>query len=191
MSESAHKSFLEAQERAEHLQDGGGKWVALAAAIIAVLAALGTLFSHHRSISALTAKNQAILTQSRAADAYNRFESKSIRANLYQAFVRAGVARDPSVQKLLEDTARSEEETAKVYQARGKALENLSDGHDERSELILRSYEMLEYATTFFEVAIVLVSISAIVRGRVLFYAALGLSAIGLVLFCIGFFQAH
>ena len=62
----------------------GNKLVSLAAAIIAVLAALGTLFSHHRSIAALSAKNQAILTQARATDTYNAYEAKQIRYNIYQ-----------------------------------------------------------------------------------------------------------
>ncbi len=57
----------------------GNRLVSLAAAIIAVLAALGTLYSHHRSISALSVKNAAILTQARATDTYNAYEAKQIR----------------------------------------------------------------------------------------------------------------
>ena len=63
MSENVYPKFNDANERNAQLSRGGSKLVSLAAAIIAVLAALGTLFSHHRSISALTAKNEAILTQ--------------------------------------------------------------------------------------------------------------------------------
>ncbi|HTA40732.1 MAG TPA: hypothetical protein VK760_16740, partial [Candidatus Acidoferrales bacterium] len=86
MSENIYPKFNEANERVEHLSGGSRKLVSLAAAIIAVLAALGTLFSHHRSISALTAKNVAILTQARASDRYNSYEAKQVRYNVYSAF---------------------------------------------------------------------------------------------------------
>ena len=51
---------------AHRAEPSAGRLLSLAAAVIAVLAALGTLFSHHRSITALAVKNEAILTQARA-----------------------------------------------------------------------------------------------------------------------------
>lgn len=103
-------------DRTRGLEKGSGnRLVSLAAAIVAVLAALGTLFSHHRSIAALAAKNEAIL----------------------------------------------------------------------------KSCEILQFATTLFEIAIVFVSISALAGARLLLPFGCGVSVVGLVFLVIGLLQAR
>ena len=66
MSESTHRKLSDSTEMRES-SDRGNRLRSAAIAVIAVLAALGTLFAHHRSIEALTSKNQAILLQARAS----------------------------------------------------------------------------------------------------------------------------
>lgn len=165
---------------------GNNRVVALAAAIVAVLAALGTLFSHHRSIGALSAKNQAILTQSRATDTYNVYEAKQIRANIYRALISSDLVRGAANRSRLESIAQDEQTSSKAALNQAKELEAQATRQDERSESILRSYETLLFATTLFEVSIVIVSIGALSRGRFFLPLAAGLSAIGLVFFFIG-----
>ncbi|HTA39005.1 MAG TPA: DUF4337 family protein, partial [Candidatus Acidoferrales bacterium] len=62
---------------------------------------------------------------------------------------------------------------------------------EEQSELILKSYETLEIGTTFCEIAIVLVSISALASTRIFLTIGSTLAAIGLVFLIYGYFQAH
>lgn len=165
--------------------------VSLAAAIVAVLAALGTLAAHHRSIVALSLKNQAILAQARASDGYNGYEARSIRAHLYQALIASGISGSASVNARMKLTADDAEATALASQRRARALETESKNDEQRSETTLRSYETLETATSFFEIAIVLISISALARTRLFLMLGLGLGVAGIVFFWVGYFQGH
>ncbi len=165
--------------------------VSLAAAIFAVLAALGTLFAHHRSISALTLKNQAILVQGRATDTYNAYEAKQIRFNIYQALLATELASNPSSRARLEAIAAKERSSSPAVLERAKELEAQAQDADERAEVTLKSYETLQFATTFFEVAIVLVSISALASTRVLLPIGSAISALGLVFFVVGMLQGR
>ncbi len=160
--------------------------VALAAAIVAVLAALGTLFSHHRSIGALSAKNQAILVQSRATDTFNLYEAKQIRSNVYRALLSSDLVRDTKNRTRLDSIAATEEASSKQVLAKAHDLEAQAALEDERSESILRSYETLLFATTLFEVSIVVISIAALTRARLFLPLAAGLSVIGLAFFFVG-----
>ncbi len=170
---------------------GGNRLVSLAAAIIAVLAALGTLFSHHRSISALSVKNQAILTQARASDAYNAYEAKQTRYNIYSALLASDLVRSAENRARLESVAQSEQTSSPAVLEKAQALEERAASDEDHAQTILKSYETLQIATTMFEIAIVLVSISAFAGARLFLPLGCGLSAVGLVFFFIGLLQAH
>ncbi len=165
--------------------------VSLAAAIFAVLAALGTLFTHHRSIAALSEKNQAILVQGRATDTYNAYEAKQIRFNIYQALLTTNLARDPASRARLQAIAERERESSPAVLDTAKALAEEAVGYDARAEVTLKSYETLLLSTTFFEIAIVMVSIAALASTRILLPVGAGLAAVGIVLFAVGLFQGR
>ncbi len=187
----AHKAFEEAEERNDQLATRHDRLIPLAAAIIAVLAALGTLFSHHRSIVALSTKNEAILLQSKASDQYNYYEAKRIKYTVYSAIASTGIARDPAVRKSMEQTADHEQTSSLATLTRAQGLERQADEEQKRSEVILKSFETLEIATTLFEVAIVLISISALSETRAMLYFGCALSAVGIIFLATGLLQAH
>ena len=165
---------------------GGNRLISLTAATLAVLAALGTLFAHHRSITALSSKNQAILLQSRAADAYNAYEAKQIRFNIYRALLATGLVRDAQTRQQLEDAAAVANEAAPAVLEKAKALERQATGEDERSQSVMKSYEMLQYAAAAFQIAVVLVSISTLFAARYFVPMAGILGTLGLALFAMG-----
>lgn len=184
-----HEAFAEATERDEALKEGRSMLVPLLAAIIAVLAALGTLFAHGRSISALSYKNEAILTQARASDAYNYYESKRIKFHVYSAFVAMMDDSNPR-RKPMKRIADKEQRDALPLVAQAKELEKLASEQQEHAEKILKSFETLEVATTLFEISIVFVSISALAQTRVLLYLGCVMSTVGVVYGVIGYLQA-
>jgi len=187
----AHKTFQEAARRNEQLTTLHERLVPLAAAIIAVLAALGTLFSHHRSITALSVKNEAILLQSKASDQYNYYEARRIKYTVYSALASGGIVRDPAVRKSMQQTADHEQTSSLAILTRAQDLERQAEEEQQRSAVILKSFETLEIATTLFEVAIVLVSISALSETRVILYFGCGISAVGIIFLAMGLLQAH
>jgi predicted ribosome quality control (RQC) complex YloA/Tae2 family protein len=168
-----------------------GRFIPATMAVIAVLAALSTLFTHHRSILALAAKNKAILTQSRATDYYTSYESKQVRYDFYNALLASDLVRKAQVRAYLSSASKKQQEGAERDLNEARALEAQADRDDERSEIILKSYEVLQFGTTMFEVSIILMSISALARARVFVGLGCGLSTVGLGFFVFGLLQAH
>jgi hypothetical protein len=189
VSENVHKVLSDAEELQEKIRDGR-RVTSVVIAVIAVLAALGTLFTHHRSISALTVKNQAILAQARASDAYNKYEAKQVRSQVARVLLSSGVPQTAAARKELQTFADSERDTSVAVLTKARALEASSEEDDVRSEKVLKSYETMQIATTFFDIAIVLVSISTVVQTRAFLTAGGALSVIGIVFLIFGFFQA-
>lgn len=147
-------------------------------AIVAVLAALGTLFAHHRSIQALSLRNDTLLSTVKASDQYGYYQTKQLKVTLYQALNQRGPLAE-------------EQRSSLVVYAQAKALEGQAEHEQERSESYLNSFETLEIATTLFEISIAFASIAALTDARMILYAGAALTAIGLVVGIIGYLQAH
>jgi hypothetical protein len=188
MSESTHRRLADSAEMRGN-SNRGNRLMSATIAVIAVLAALGTLFAHHRSIEALTSKNEAILSQARASDAYAKYDAKLVRYQIAQTLVAANVVETPAAKKSLQSIADNERASSADILSKAQSFEKQSEEKDVQSQRVLRSYEILQTATTFFDISIVLVSISTLVRTRAFFSAACALSTIGIVLMVIGFLQ--
>lgn len=163
----------------------------LAAAIIAVLAALGTLFAHHRSVAALSEENKAIIAQGRAVDSYNAYEAKEIRFTIYQALIAGGVVRDGSALVRIKRVADDERRSSPAMLAESEALDQQVKDSEAHGETLMRSYETLQLATTFFEIAIVFVSIATLAQVRYFLPTGIVLSGIGLIFLATGLLQAR
>ena len=178
-----HKALEEAHERSEHAENN--RLVAILAATFAVLAAIATLLAHARSVTALVDKDEAILAQSKAFDAYNYYESKRIKFHLYQAFVTVNLGT-PAAHKRLADVAIKEQNDAKPILDNARHYETEATADQNHAERALRAFERLEAAVTLLEVSIVFVSISALIRNRALLVASGVIAAGGLVFLVIG-----
>jgi hypothetical protein len=191
LSEHVHTTLQEAQDIRE-MTYRGDRLAPVATAVFAVLAALGTLFSHHRSILVLTAKNEAILTQARASDRYNSYESKRIRYHVFQALLAAGLPPDPAERTRLTETADKLDKASLETLAEASGLEQQSNQREGEAATLLKSYETLEVGTTFCEISIVIASISALAyRTRVFLAIGAALCATGVVFLAFGYFQGH
>lgn len=182
---SAHQALEEAQARSERT---GNPTVAITAALLAVLAALATMFAHSRSTTGLVEKNEAILSQSAASNKWNYFEAKSIKEHVYQALLDAK-AGDPASRASLGRTVEREKREAAVPFAQAQAFESQTEKHQMHAELALKAYETFEIAVTLFEVSIVFVSISALAGSRALIWIAGVSSLAGLYFLILGFAQ--
>jgi hypothetical protein len=186
MSEfNAAHVMSEVKERGEQLAEGE-KLVPILAAIIAVFAALATLFANHSSISSLATKNEAILAMSKASDQWNYYESKRIKVQMNQALISAGLVSSPTGVKALQSVMTKENTQAQRTLKDAQSLQKESDDRYARSEQFMQSYEKFEVSATLFEVSIVLVSITALMRTRVLLGVAGGATLIGIIFFTQG-----
>lgn len=170
MSEfAAHKAFEEAAERSEHGGRHGASWVPIAAAVLAVVTAVFSLLVAQHSTESLIAKNETILETTRASDAYNEYEARSIKQHIYEAALSAGNARDPAA---LRRVAEHEKASAKPVFANAKRFERIAAEADARSAALIAGVMTMEVGVTLLDIAIVLVSISALVTTRLLTVAA-------------------
>ncbi|MFN2460210.1 MAG: DUF4337 family protein [Candidatus Velthaea sp.] len=179
MSEfEAHKAFEEARERQEGARHGAA-WVPIAAAILAVVTAIAGLAASQRSTAALFFKNEEILLTTKASDAYNEYEARSIKQHIYESLIAAGNARDPAV---LSATALHERVKGAPLLLKARAFEHEAQAANDRSERLRHGFETMEIGVTFLEIAIVLVSISALATARVLTVVAVAATAAGIVI---------
>lgn len=176
-----HEHVAEAAER--HEQFGGPRWMPIAAAVVAVLAALANMVSTQRVNQALIEKNQAILLFTHASDAYNYYQAKSIKEDVYLATSTLHVG-DFVAQ--LRKVADHEHASKQVVLQKARDFEKKAEEEDAKSERLMRSRETMEIGVAFLQVAIVILSISSLVGTLLLPIMAAGCTAVGLGFFIAG-----
>jgi hypothetical protein len=182
----ARHTLREADERTERLT-AGDKLVPVATAVIAVFAALATLFSNHSSVLGLQARTQAGISFAKASDQYNYYESKRIKSEVNEALMQAGLVKEPAAVSALQRRIKKENTDAANILKKAQAQETESESELAQAERKMASYEFHEIAATLFEVSIVLVSITALMtRSRALLYIAGVFTIAGLAFFTTG-----
>ena len=183
MSEHASRSFEEAKERHEH--HGGPVWVPIAAAALAVLAAVSGYFGNLRSTQALVEKNDSIVSTTHASDTWSQYQAGRVKYYVATTALDQGVNPGGSAERLRK-TASAEAGKGPKLMEKAQAFEEEAKHHSERSERLLAQHETIEVSTTLFEVAIVLVSITALVGSRLLPISAGVAAALGVAFFVFG-----
>ena len=153
---------MEEQEvNVEHLHEivheHGGRisWaekVALTTALLAVLAALSSMFSTHES-------DKAILLKVGASDQWSYYQAKGIKGMLTQ---------DPK------EKTRYADQQEKIRQD--------AEGLERDSEHAVHTHEFFSYAVTIFQVATAIGAIAVLVKKKYLWYISLTLGVAGLAL---------
>jgi Domain of unknown function (DUF4337) len=171
--------------------DGHDRLIPFFSAIIAVLAALGTLFSHHRSIQALALRNEALLLTAKASDQYNYYQTQQLKATLYRALLAENPSSQTGKADTLRNSLKAEERSSIAVFVQARAFEQQAEDEQQRAVALLESFERLEIATTLFEISIAFASIAALTSARLMLWVGVMLSAFGLVLGLIGYFRVH
>ena len=163
-----------------HTSEGGTsapRVSAVTAAVLAVMAAIGSLFSGH-------AANQAILAQSKATNQWAYFQSKSTKGHLYEVAGDLVKALAPPAEK--SDDSRASAALTRFGKEEGRysrekeeirlAAEKLED--ESREEL--HKHHRFATGVAMLQVGIVLASVSILVRYRALYVLSLIAGAVGL-----------
>lgn len=182
---NAAHALDEVKERQEQLERGD-KLVPVLAAVIAVCAALATLFANHSSISGLATKNEAILSTAKATDTWNYYQAKRLKIEVNRALLLSGAVSNASGLKTMQKTVAKEDADSKKLLTQAQQLDTESDDHYDRAERFMQSYEKYEVSATLFEVSIVLVSLTALMRTKALLFVAGGATIVGLAFFAQG-----
>jgi hypothetical protein len=177
----------EAQEHAHggaHARHAWLTWLSLSTAIIAVLAAIAALESGSYANDAMLEKNDAVLHQSKADDAWAYYHAKGIEAVLYST--QAQIATRAELAATWQANAEREaQQRAEIRQRADDEQRQVSE-LNERSEHSLHRHHEFARSVTIFQVAIALSAIAALTRRKGMWWVSLAMGAAGAAFLVIG-----
>jgi aminopeptidase N len=181
------ESVEEAAEHAHGAHRGAQwlTWLSLSTAIIAVLAAIAALESGSYANEAIVQKNDAVLHQSKADDAWAYYHAKGLEAALYSTQAEAASRPEAGARW----RALSEHETQKREAIRREAEteEKAVSEMDSEAGHSLRVHHEFAKSVTIFQVAIALAAIAALTRRQPMWWISLVIGAVGIAFFVSGF----
>ncbi|MGA7497845.1 MAG: DUF4337 domain-containing protein [Isosphaeraceae bacterium] len=179
--EWVEKAAEEHHHSYEHGSDARGNEMtvsAVTAAVLAVLAAFGSLLSGH-------AVNQAILEQTKATDQWAFYQAKSTKSHVYQVggeiikalsaapSTTASDSHGPSLRHFQEEAERYDREKEEVK----KEAEHL----EAESQHEFHKHHQFALGIACFQVGIVLASVSILVRIRAIYYLSVVAGIAGMI----------
>jgi hypothetical protein len=156
----------ELHEVAAETHSSDSKRIGLTMAVFAMLLAVSTMLGHRTH-------TESVLLQNRATDQWAYYQAKNIRAHMYEADGQMAAALGSAGQKLAEDF-RSRGEKQRTDAENVRATAEKLETETQATERKAVHYDLAEI---FFEVAIVLCSISLLV-GSGLYWRLSFLSAL-------------
>jgi hypothetical protein len=163
-------------------------WLSLSTAVIAVIAAIASLESGSFANEAIVLKNDAVLHQSKADDAWGHYQAKGIEAAIYST--QSESAKTPELAAQWRAHALRETDARSEARRTAEEQEHAVEEADARSEHSLHVHHEFAKSVTIFQVAIALSAIAALTRMRFVWWVSLTFGAIGVVFFGLGFW-AH
>lgn len=181
MTDAPPTEPFEHAEHAEHAAHSENPFLPVVALTIAILAVIAAAIGSLETIetqATIDSKNDAVLLQNKATDAWGLYEAKSIKKNMYEIAAAAG---GPSAADFKQE-AQHNGDDEKKYEPQAKSLEAQRDAKLEDSERHEHRHAVLTVSVTLLQISIAIATIS-IVRGgaRWPWYAALALGFAGIL----------
>ena len=150
---------------------------AITAAVLAVLAAFGSLLSGH-------AVNQAILDQTRATDQWAYYQAKSTKGHVYLVggeIIKALSASQSTANESHASSLRHFQEETERFDREKEEVKKEAEHLEAESQHEFHKHHQYALGIACFQVGIVLASVSILVRLRAIYYLSLLAGAAGLV----------
>jgi hypothetical protein len=190
---------IETQELKEHLEElheharEHGRtpwitWLSLSTAVIAVFAAIASLESGSYANEAIVRKDDAILHQSKADDAWGYYQAKGMQSALYAT--QAETAPTPELAAQWRATAQRESQERAERRSVAEREQRAVEEADAASESKLHTHHQFAKSVTLFQVAIALSAIAALTRRQAVWWVSLAFGVAGIVFFGMGFLPA-
>ncbi|HEY8855717.1 MAG TPA: DUF4337 domain-containing protein [Rugosibacter sp.] len=163
----------------EHAAHGGDPFSSRVAALTAVLATIGALFSYEAGRTqndALLYKNQAAIRKTEASDQWNYYQSKSAKQNL--AELALSLTSGTVNERYKADIVRYTKEKYELKE-KAEALETQSKEADNQSEESMHVHHRWAQAMTALQVAISLAAITLLSRRVWMQWTAIGVAVAG------------
>lgn len=189
---------LETGELKEHLHHAvehghnGPPWtqyLSVSTAILAVLAAVASLQSGAYSNNAILAKNDGVLQQAKASDAWSYYQAKGTRATIVASQAEVLAEANPAAAGRMRQEAERYRGDQKEIQQKALELESKVKEDDERAEVFLERHHQFARAVTFSQISIALAAIAALMRKKWLWFLGLSAGTVGVMFLVWGFLR--
>ena len=151
---------------------------AVTAAVLAVLAAIGSLLSGH-------AVNQAILEQSKATDQWAFYQAKSTKGHVYQVggeLIKAlSLTQSTNTSDSHGASLRHFQEQSERYDREKEEVKKEAEHLEAESQHEYHKHHQFALGIACFQVGIVLASVSILVRIRAIYYLSVVAGAAGMI----------
>jgi hypothetical protein len=180
----------EAREAGEGSEEHGGgstpwtMWLSLSTAVIAVLAAIASLEAGANANDAIVRKDDAILHQAKADDAWAHYQAAGIKAVIY-ATQAEGASRPDLAAKWQAESDR-ERGSQKALKEEAEGEQARVEEMDERSSHKLHVHHQFAKGVTVFQVSIALAAIAALTRRKTMWWISLAAGVAGAGFFALG-----
>jgi hypothetical protein len=168
-TEHLHESIEEQIEEHEK-KESWTMYLAISTALMAVFAALGSLFAGHHS-------NEALISQIKASDSWNYYQAKGIKYEIASIMMEIK-SDDAEKAKLNEKMKEYKDQQADIQKEAAKSMEE--------SELHLDRHVTLALCVSIFQISIAISAIAMLTRRKFLWYGSMVFSLAGVALFIWG-----
>ncbi len=201
--ENVQDHIADAHEKAHGAHDGGKheddakddvkkqheswtRFIAVATALLAVAAAIGSLRAGLLVNEALLSKNDEISLRTQATDQWNYYQSKSIKGVVYATTALLLPPGSPLAQKGQKEAARYAREQGAI-QAKATGLEENADKKDRESDEDMHHHHIFALSVSLCQIAIALSAIAALTRSRRVWFFSLAAGLAGVAALIGGF----
>ncbi|HEX4446767.1 MAG TPA: DUF4337 family protein [Polyangiaceae bacterium] len=175
---------IEDDERRERGETPWTLWLSLTTAVIAVLAAIASLEAGAYANDAILRKDDAILHQSKADDAWAHYQAAGVKAVVYAT--QAETATRPELGSKLAGEAEHERAEQVTIKAEAESEQAEVAEMDEKAAHKLHVHHHFARSVTVFQVSIALAAIAALTRRKPMWWVSLAVGVTGAVFFVLG-----
>jgi hypothetical protein len=168
----------------EEIERQGGsllRWISLTTALLAALAAIGSLRAGATVNEALVLKTEATRLQAESSDQWAYYQAKGIKGAVAQGAQAAWQAMGKAVPPALVAQASRYAAEQSEIQRKARELERQRDERSREADLLLEQHHHYAAAVALFQIAIALGAIAALTRVRLAWIASLVTGAAGIV----------
>lgn len=176
----------------EKKEDKKEKWLSLLAVSTVILAVCATLSTFKGG----GYSTKSVLNQSQASDQWAFYQSKSIKSYIYDTqrekmeleLKALGINVSNEIKKDYEKLINTYSEKVAKYDQEKKEIEKKAKDYENNRDLFQKHSKIFGYGVIFLQIAILLSSIAALMKRKVVWYLGLVTGTIGIIYFIDGFF---
>ncbi len=177
-------------EGEEKGKSGWTRFIAVATAILAVVAAIGALKSGLLVNEALLAKNDEISHRTQASDQWNYYQAEGLKALIYKTSAQALPPGSPAASENGKQAAHYKDKQDELQQG-AKELEKQAEDNKRESAEIMEKHHMFAFSVSLCQIAIALSAIAALTRSRRVWFFGLAAGLAGIAALVGGFLGLH